>query len=117
METMVQTQGRTDSTGTPGRGRIPLPGRRALRAWSVALLAGASLAWAAAGANLGWTKTSVPVRTLDEVTGLEAVTYQPRFVPGVELLAGSAALAAALAAASLLVPSRARATARSLHGN
>jgi cytochrome oxidase Cu insertion factor (SCO1/SenC/PrrC family) len=43
--------------------------------------------WAAAGWNKGWTKTQIPVAQTDEVTGIEYVTYQDHFAPGVELLA------------------------------
>lgn len=43
--------------------------------------------WAAAGWNRGWTKTQIPVKQVDEVTGIEFVTYQNHFMPGVELLA------------------------------
>jgi len=42
--------------------------------------------WAAAGANLGWTKTTVPVKKTDEVTGITVDDYQKRFVPGVDFL-------------------------------
>lgn len=42
--------------------------------------------WAAAGWNRGWTKTQIPVKQLDEVTGIEFVTYKQHFAPGVELL-------------------------------
>ena len=42
--------------------------------------------WAAAGWNLGWTKTQIPVKQVDEITGIEFVTYQKHFMPGVELL-------------------------------
>lgn len=41
--------------------------------------------WAAAGWNKGWTKNQIPVPQLDEVTGIEFVTYQDHFMPGVEL--------------------------------
>jgi hypothetical protein len=41
--------------------------------------------WAAAGGNKGWTKTQIPVKQVDEVTGIEFVTYQDHFMPGVEL--------------------------------
>ena len=51
------------------------------------LLAASLVFWIVAGANRGWTKTSVRVTTLDEVTGIEGVTYQKRFVPGVDFLA------------------------------
>lgn len=43
--------------------------------------------WAAAGWNKGWTKTQIPVKQLDEVTGIEFVIYKDHFAPGVELLA------------------------------
>ncbi len=41
--------------------------------------------WAAAGWNKGWTKTQIPVKQLDEVTGIEFVIYKDHFSPGVEL--------------------------------
>ncbi|CAM3130036.1 hypothetical protein [Rariglobus hedericola] len=41
--------------------------------------------WAAAGWNLGWTKTQIPMKQIDEVTGIEFVTYKDHFMPGVEL--------------------------------
>lgn len=58
--------------------------------------------WWAAGANRGWTKTSVPVQTVDAITGLESVTYEKRFLPGVELMGGGLLAAAALAGVSSL---------------
>jgi len=60
--------------------------------------------WAAKGAHRGWSMNRVPVKTLDEVTGLEQVTYQERFVPGVEFLGAGLALAAGLAAVSVFLP-------------
>jgi hypothetical protein len=66
----------------------------------VALAAGAT--WLATGANRGWTRTSIPVKIVDEVTGLEGVTYQKKFVPGIDFLGGAAACAAGLAGLSLL---------------
>ena len=59
--------------------------------------------WLAAGANRGWTKTSVPVTQLDEVTGLEAVTYERRLVPGVDFLGAGLLLAGAFAGLSFLI--------------
>ncbi len=58
--------------------------------------------WLAGGANRGWTKTSVPVKTTDEVTGIEGVSYQKKFVPGVDFLGGAVLAAGVLAAASFL---------------
>lgn len=58
-----------------------------LRAFAAIIILAAVAYWAAAGANRGWTKTSVPVKTLDDVTGIEGVTYHKKFVPGVDFLA------------------------------
>ena len=62
----------------------------------------AAILWAALGANRGWTKTSVPVKTLDEVTGIEGVTYEKRFVPGVDFLGAALLGAGVLAGISFL---------------
>jgi len=66
----------------------------------LAVVVCATAVWLATGASRGWTKTSVPVRTLDEVTGLEAIHYQPRFVPGLDFLGTAALAGAALAGCS-----------------
>jgi hypothetical protein len=73
-----------------------------LRVLAIFLLLGAIGYWAATGANRGWTKTSVPVKTLDEVTGIEGVAYHRKFVPGVDFLAVAGAGAVVLAAVSFL---------------
>lgn len=59
--------------------------------------------WFALGANRGWTRTSVEVRTVDEVTGIEGITYEKRFVPGVEFLGGGIMAGGLLLAISLFV--------------
>ena len=59
--------------------------------------------WAARGANRGWTKTEKEVRTMDEVIGIEKITYEKGFWPGVELLGGALLGAGVLAGASLLI--------------
>ena len=69
--------------------------RRTLQFLALALTVAAVGFWAAAGANRGWSKTSVPKKSLDEVTGIEGVTYEDRFVPGVDLL-GAAVLGAGI---------------------
>jgi len=74
--------------------------RALLRALALAALASGLLLWLSAGANLGWTKTSVPVRKLDRVTGIEAIEYEERFVPGVDFLGLSVLGAAVFAGAS-----------------
>ena len=58
--------------------------------------------WLAAGAHRGWTKTSVPIKSVDEVTGLEGITYERRFVPGLDFLGGALLGAGLLAGVSLL---------------
>lgn len=63
---------------------------------------GAASFWAVSGANRGWTKTSVAVKTVDEVTGLEGVQYQSRFVPGLDFLGASFAGALVLLGVSLV---------------
>jgi hypothetical protein len=50
--------------------------------------------WLFGGPNLGWTKTSVPVKTIDPVTEQDEIRWEKRFLPGVEFL-GSGLLAAA----------------------
>jgi hypothetical protein len=68
-----------------------------------ALLAVGSLAfWAAAGANRGWTKTSVPREIADPVTGIEGVRYEKHFVPGVDFLGVALLGAGVLTGASFL---------------
>jgi len=76
--------------------------KRALQllALTVALAAGAW--WLAAGARAGWTQTSVPVKTIDDVTGLEGIAYQKKFVPGIDFLGAALLGAGALAGASLM---------------
>ena len=73
-----------------------------LRLVAAMLAAGSIIFWAAAGANRGWTKTSVPRKMLDAVTGIEGVSYEKRFVPGVDFLGAALAGAGILAGASFL---------------
>jgi hypothetical protein len=76
--------------------------KRALRIVAVLVALGGLGFWLAAGANRGWTKNRVEKRTVDEVTGIEAVGFEERFVPGVDFLGGVALGAAALAGASFI---------------
>ena len=76
--------------------------KSALRLLALAILLVAIGYWLATGANRGWTKTSVPVKTVDDVTGIEGVTYQKKFIPGVEFLAVAAAASVLCAGLSLL---------------
>lgn len=76
--------------------------KRNLRILAAAVALIAVIAWLALGANTGWTKTSVPVKTVDEVTGIEAINYQKKWVPGVDALGGALVLAGVLIGASFL---------------
>ena len=75
-----------------------------LLALAVAVLAVAW--WLAAGTNRGWTKTSVPVTKTDEVLGIEGITYEKRFVPGLDFLGVALAGAGVLAGLSVLLRSK-----------
>jgi hypothetical protein len=67
--------------------------KKGLRIIAIILAASSIIFWAAAGANRGWTKTSVPRKIVDQVTGIEGVSYEKHFVPGVDFL-GAALLGA-----------------------
>ena len=73
-----------------------------LRWTSLVVVLAAAALWLSAGANRGWTKNSVPKNIVDEVTGLDGITYERRFVPGVDFLGGAVLVAGILAGASLL---------------
>ena len=76
--------------------------KRTLQILALVVALGGLITWAATGANRTWTKTSVAVKTLDEVTGIEGITYQKKFLPGVDFLGAAFGGAAFLAGASLL---------------
>jgi hypothetical protein len=75
--------------------------KRMLQLLALLVVLATAITWLVTGANRGWTKTSRPVKTLDEVTGIEGITYQPAFLPGVDFL-GASLLAAGLLAGSSL---------------
>jgi hypothetical protein len=76
--------------------------RTTLRILAAMIVIASGIFWLASGANRGWTKTTVPVKNVDEVTGIEGITYERRFVPGLEFLGGAWLAAVALAGASLM---------------
>ena len=76
--------------------------RRILQLVSLVIVFGAAALWVFAGANRGWTRTSEPRKTLDEVTGIEGITYEKRFVPGLDFLGVALLGGGILAGASLL---------------
>ncbi len=75
---------------------------KTLRIIALVLALAAIGTWLFTGANHGWTKTSVPIKTVDEITGLEGVSYQTRFLPGLEFLGAALLGASLLAGASFL---------------
>ena len=75
--------------------------KRILQRMAVLVLLAAGATWLATGANRGWTKTSVVVKTLDPVTEIEGISYQKKFLPGLDFLGGSALLAGLLGGTSL----------------
>jgi hypothetical protein len=74
--------------------------KKILQLLAVLVLLAAGTTWVATGANRGWTKTSVAVKTLDPVTEIEGITYEKRFLPGVDFLGASALVAGLLAGTS-----------------
>ena len=82
--------------------------KRNLRLTAALLLIGSIVIWAAAGASRGWTETSVPMKIVDPVTGLEGVQWQKKFVPGVDFLGAALLGAVLLTAVSFFVPSRSK---------
>ena len=54
--------------------------KRILQTVAAVIAITAIAVWFAGGAHTGWTRTTSPKETIDEVTGLEAVTYEKRFV-------------------------------------
>lgn len=80
--------------------------KKSLNLAALVIALAAALVWLGAGANRGWTKTKVPVQTLDPVTGIEGITYRARFLPGVDFLAAAGGLAALLAGTALCLRPR-----------
>lgn len=76
--------------------------KKILRILAVLVVVAAAMFWVAAGANQGWTKNRVEKKTVDEVTGLEGVTYEDKFMPGVDFLAIAMGVALALGGSSFL---------------
>lgn len=74
--------------------------RLGLRILAALVAIGALGFWAAKGANRGWTKNQAEKRTVDEITGIEAISYEKAFVPGVDFLGGALIGAGVLGAVS-----------------
>ena len=91
---------------SPASARSTRPWRRIFRLLALATFVGCVGFWAAKGARIGWTQHQVTIQEIDEVTGLDYVRYEDRFVPGVEWLAGGCAVAVFLFGASFLFRSK-----------
>ena len=77
--------------------------KKTLQLLAVLVLLAAGTTWLATGASRGWTKTSMMIKTLDPVTGIEGITYEKKFLPGVDFLGASALVAGVLAGSSLFL--------------
>lgn len=77
--------------------------RRILQTLAVVTILSGAVTWFVLGANRGWTKTSVPVTTVDEVTGIEAIAYEDRFLPGLDFLGAAVAAGGLIAGVSLFL--------------
>lgn len=75
--------------------------RNILRLATVVILLATVGFWAAKGAHTGWSQNQVPLKQTDEITGIEYVTYEKRFVPGVEFLGAGLGVASGLLLVSL----------------
>lgn len=102
------------TTPTSPRANTPVSPHSGIAAWRVLfrMLAGfialfCFAFWAAAGWNLGWTKTQIAVKQTDAITGIEFITYKEHFMPGVELLALGVGISVALFAVTFLRRARA----------
>ena len=80
--------------------------KRGLRRASVIIVLAAVAFWLASGANRGWTKTRIPTKVVDEVTGIEAEVYKSGFVPGVDFLGAALAGASVLLGCSAFIRNR-----------
>ena len=75
--------------------------KKMMQSLALLVLVAAATTWLVTGANRGWTKTSVARKTLDPVTGIEGISYEKKFLPGVDFLGAACAAAGLLAGASL----------------
>lgn len=62
--------------------------------------------WINKGAHTGWSMDRVPIPQIDEITGIEYVTYEDRFVPGLEWLGSGIGLGALFFVISLFFRSK-----------
>jgi hypothetical protein len=80
--------------------------KRGLQILAAVVALGVVVSWASLGAGRGWTKTEKPIKTMDEVTGIEGISYQKGFWPGVDFLGAGLIGAGVLAGVSVLFRSK-----------
>jgi hypothetical protein len=66
--------------------------------------------WLFGGPNMGFTKTSEMVKTIDPITEQEQIHWEKRFLPGVEFVGGGVLAGAVLFATSFFFPKKPRQT-------
>jgi len=74
-----------------------------IRAVALAMAVVAVGFWYVGGANPGWTKNRIQVKSIDPVTEIEQVEWQDKFIPGVDLLGGGLIAAGVLFVGSLFI--------------
>lgn len=84
--------------------------KKTLRLLALVLVLGTVSFWAAKGAHRGWSQDRVPVKQVDEITGLEHVTYEDRYVPGVDFLGGGLCISALVLVVSFFVRQKSNST-------
>jgi hypothetical protein len=81
--------------------------KKILRLGAVILVVASLAFWAAAGANRGWTKNKVQIKTgVDAVTQQDITEWKDTFIPGVDFLGKAFLGAGILAGASFLFRSK-----------
>lgn len=74
-----------------------------LRILAIALAVTTVGLWLAKGANPGFTKDRIQVKTVDPVTEIEQVEWREVFIPGVEFLGGGMIVAGVLLGGSFFI--------------
>ncbi len=77
--------------------------KRALQIIAAVLAFTTVALWLVGGANPGWTKNRVQVKSIDPITEIEQIQWQDKFIPGLDILGGGLAVAAALFGGSFFI--------------